>query len=51
VALHRKHPVNKYAWDLLELFAPQWKRGEIDRLRSVRSGSITRSNPSHQSES
>jgi LysR family cys regulon transcriptional activator len=50
VALHRKHPVNKYAWDLLELFAPQWKRGEIDRLRSIRSGSIARSSTPHQSE-
>jgi LysR family cys regulon transcriptional activator len=36
VALHRKRPVSRYAWDLLELFAPQWKRGEVERLRAGR---------------
>lgn len=35
VALHKKRHVNRYAWDLIELFAPQWARGDVERLRAA----------------
>jgi LysR family cys regulon transcriptional activator len=34
VVIHRKHHVPKYALDFVEIFAPQWKRAEIERMVS-----------------
>jgi DNA-binding transcriptional LysR family regulator len=34
VVIHRKHHVPKYALDFVEIFAPQWKRAEIEHMVS-----------------
>ncbi|RPI48559.1 MAG: LysR family transcriptional regulator [Betaproteobacteria bacterium] len=45
LAIHRRHHLSDYAWDMLELFAPQWKRSDIERLRSGTARAATREEP------